>query len=197
MGRDRAATEVVTPPDRSAAREHTSVPDRHGGMRWRASSEPQTSIARSRCPADAGEIRAPVFKRTEERLSRRGSNRRGGAAPDDEIRRYQDGRPARLAGAAPGARTAGQPAHGIINQIRAFLLERGVAVRQGLRFLRTELPASSPQPADGVLRRQTRRVDGLTWPTYEADLDRNLTDLHERVHRGAYRALAVTAGIHS
>jgi len=24
---------------------------------------------------------------------------------------------------------------------------------------------------------------------YEADLDRNLTDLHERVHRGAYRAL--------
>src|SRR6202011_6144390 len=32
-------------------------------------------------------------------------------------------------------------------------------------------------------------VDGLTWPTYEADLDRNLTDLHERVHRGAYRAL--------
>jgi transposase len=29
---------------------------------------------------------------------------------------------------------------GIINQIRAFLLERGVAVRQGLRFLRSELP---------------------------------------------------------
>ena len=29
---------------------------------------------------------------------------------------------------------------GIINQIRAFLLERGVAVRQGLRFLRVELP---------------------------------------------------------
>jgi transposase len=29
---------------------------------------------------------------------------------------------------------------GIINQIRAFLLERGVAVRQGLRFLRLELP---------------------------------------------------------
>ena len=31
---------------------------------------------------------------------------------------------------------------GIINQIRAFLLERGVAVRQGPRFLRAELPAS-------------------------------------------------------
>jgi transposase len=29
---------------------------------------------------------------------------------------------------------------GIINQIRAFLLERGIAVRQGQRFLRAELP---------------------------------------------------------
>jgi transposase len=28
----------------------------------------------------------------------------------------------------------------IINQIRAFLLERGVAVRQGQRLLRAELP---------------------------------------------------------
>ena len=33
---------------------------------------------------------------------------------------------------------------GIINQIRAFLLERGVAVRQGLRFLRAECRSSSP-----------------------------------------------------
>ena len=32
-------------------------------------------------------------------------------------------------------------------------------------------------------------VDGLTWKDYEADLERNLEDLHERVHRGAYRAL--------
>ena len=32
-------------------------------------------------------------------------------------------------------------------------------------------------------------VDGLMWRAYETDLDRNLTDLHERVHRGAYRAL--------
>jgi transposase len=32
----------------------------------------------------------------------------------------------------------------IINQIRAFLLERGIAVRQGLRFLRTaSLPPTS------------------------------------------------------
>src|ERR1700736_899686 len=40
-----------------------------------------------------------------------------------------------------------------------------------------------------VKRDAASGVDGLTWPTYEADLERNLTDLHERVHRGAYRAL--------
>jgi RNA-directed DNA polymerase len=32
-------------------------------------------------------------------------------------------------------------------------------------------------------------VDGLTWQDYEAELERRLEDLHERVHRGAYRAL--------
>lgn len=32
-------------------------------------------------------------------------------------------------------------------------------------------------------------VDGVTWGDYEADLDRNIADLHSRLHRGAYRAL--------
>jgi group II intron reverse transcriptase/maturase len=32
-------------------------------------------------------------------------------------------------------------------------------------------------------------VDRLTWKGYEADLERNLKDLHARVQRGAYRAL--------
>jgi RNA-directed DNA polymerase len=32
-------------------------------------------------------------------------------------------------------------------------------------------------------------VDGLTWRDYEADLERNLQDLHKRVQSGAYRAL--------
>ena len=32
-------------------------------------------------------------------------------------------------------------------------------------------------------------VDGLTWTDYELNLERNLEDLHARIHRGAYRAL--------
>jgi group II intron reverse transcriptase/maturase len=32
-------------------------------------------------------------------------------------------------------------------------------------------------------------VDGLTWKEYDVKLERNLKDLHTRLHRGAYRAL--------
>jgi transposase len=65
---------------------------------------------------------------------------------------------------------------GISNQIRAFLLERGIAVRQGLRFLRNELPgilathseALSPRMVHlienlaGDWRRLDERIDGLS-----------------------------------
>jgi RNA-directed DNA polymerase len=46
-----------------------------------------------------------------------------------------------------------------------------------------------------ALKRQAAPgVDGMTWQTYEADLDRRIEDLHERVHRGAYRALPARRG---
>lgn len=32
-------------------------------------------------------------------------------------------------------------------------------------------------------------IDGVTWQEYAVDLERRLVDLHERVHRGVYRAL--------
>jgi transposase len=51
---------------------------------------------------------------------------------------------------------------GIINQIRAFLLERGVAVRQGLRFLRAELPGILAAPCDALSPRMLRVIEELT-----------------------------------
>src|SRR5215831_15694679 len=65
---------------------------------------------------------------------------------------------------------------GIINQIRAFLLERGVAVRQGPRFLRAELPGILATRSDvlsprmlhiiedlaGDWRRLDERIEGLS-----------------------------------
>jgi transposase len=50
---------------------------------------------------------------------------------------------------------------GIINQIRAFLLERGIAVRQGLRFLRAELPRILATPTDALSPRMVRIIEGL------------------------------------
>ena len=50
---------------------------------------------------------------------------------------------------------------GIVNQIRAFLLERSVAVRQGLRFLRAELPRILATPPDVLSPRMVRVIEGL------------------------------------
>ena len=47
---------------------------------------------------------------------------------------------------------------GIINQIRAFMLERGIAVRQGLRFLRAELPGILASRTDVLSPRMVRLI---------------------------------------
>jgi len=49
--------------------------------------------------------------------------------------------------------------------------------------LRAAYWALRPKAAPGV--------DGVTWQTYGQDLEDNLRDLHERVHRGSYRAKPV------
>jgi transposase len=61
---------------------------------------------------------------------------------------------------------------GIINQIRAFLLERGAAVRQGLRFLRSELPGILTGPSDTLSPRMVRVLE---------DLDGDWRRLDERI----------------
>jgi transposase len=50
---------------------------------------------------------------------------------------------------------------GVINQIRAFLLERGIAVRQGLHFLRAELPAILAKRTDVLSPRMLRVIEDL------------------------------------
>jgi transposase len=62
---------------------------------------------------------------------------------------------------------------GIINQIRAFLLERGVAVRQGLRFLRAELPRILATPPDVLSPRMVQAISDLTedWRRLDERID--------------------------
>jgi transposase len=58
---------------------------------------------------------------------------------------------------------------GIINQIRAFLLERGVAVRQGLGFLRKELPGILATRSDVLSPRMVRVISDLAGDWHRLD----------------------------
>jgi transposase len=61
----------------------------------------------------------------------------------------------------------------IINQIRAFLLERGVAVRQGLHFLRAELPGILATRTDVLSPRMGRIIEDLSadWRRLDARIE--------------------------
>src|ERR1700683_5316914 len=58
---------------------------------------------------------------------------------------------------------------GIINQIRAFMLERGIAVRQGPRFLRTELPNILAKRSDVLSPRMMRIIEELAGDWHRLD----------------------------
>src|SRR3974390_224308 len=62
---------------------------------------------------------------------------------------------------------------GIINQIRAFLLERGIAVRQGQRSLRTELPRILATPPEVLSARMVRVISDLAedWRRLDQRID--------------------------
>ena len=68
---------------------------------------------------------------------------------------------------------------GIINQIRAFLLERGIAVRQGQRFLRAELPRILAVPPDILSPRIMRIVEDLAGDWRQ--LDQRIDGLSEEI----------------
>jgi transposase len=62
---------------------------------------------------------------------------------------------------------------GIINQIRAFMLERGIAVRQGIGFLRTELPTILATRTDALSARMLRVIEELAgdWRRLDQRID--------------------------
>jgi transposase len=72
---------------------------------------------------------------------------------------------------------------GIINQIRAFLLERGIAVRQGFRFLRTELPGILAQRSDVLSPRMVHLIEDLAgdWRRLDERIEGLSTDIADVV----------------
>ena len=76
---------------------------------------------------------------------------------------------------------------GIINQIRAFLLERGIAVRQGQRFLRVELPRILATPPDVLSPRMVRVIEGLAsdWHRLDERIEGFSSEIEELAKRDA------------
>src|SRR6204780_618483 len=76
---------------------------------------------------------------------------------------------------------------GIINQIRAFLLERGIAVRQGLRFLRAELPRILATPPDVLSPRMVGVIEDLAgdWRRLDERVERLSNEIEALARRDA------------
>jgi len=76
---------------------------------------------------------------------------------------------------------------GVINQIRAFLLERGIAVRQGQRFLRTELPQILVTPPEVLSPRMVRMIEELAadWRQLDARIGRVSDEIEELAKQDA------------
>jgi transposase len=86
----------------------------------------------------------------------------------------------------------------VINQIRSFLLERGIPVRQGLRFLRHQLPEILATRTDVLSPRMVRIVEDLAgdWSHLDERIE-NVTDEVETLARGdaSCRQLMTVPGI--
>ena len=84
---------------------------------------------------------------------------------------------------------------GIINQIRAFMLERGIAVRQGLRFLRAELPGILATRSDALSPRMLRILEDLSadWRRLDARIEGLSSEIEAlaRQDKGCERLMTV------
>jgi len=76
---------------------------------------------------------------------------------------------------------------GIINQIRAFLLERGIAVRQGQHFLRAELPRILGAPSAHLSPRMAQTIEDLAgdWRRLDGRIDGLSGDIEALARRDA------------
>jgi transposase len=76
----------------------------------------------------------------------------------------------------------------VINQIRGFLLEHGIPVRQGLRFLRQQLPEILAKRIDVLSPRMSRIIEDLSgdWRQLDERIEQ-LTQEIELLARGTER----------
>jgi transposase len=91
-----------------------------------------------------------------------------------------------------GQRTA------VINQIRGFLLERNIVVRQGLRFLRHQLPEILAKRIDVLSPRMIRTIEDLSgdWRRLDERIEHVTEEIEELAHGSeSCRQLMTVPGI--
>jgi RNA-directed DNA polymerase len=109
-------------------------------------------------------------------------------------------------------KTSAEPAEGRARtkendvQTRTYPTQSGARVSQGLDGVRQKAQGNKQEQFTALLHHLTidllqqsyyalqrsaaPGVDGVSWQQYEEDLEARLTELHGRIHRGAYRAQA-------
>ena len=147
---------------------------------WPAASAAWSASGRRGAEADdarAGEVRPLHSSHEADEQSRDAGGGAGGAKGGGQGKHASA---AHAPGSGPGKRVTGAGA----------CTESGTKPEDGTGSPRSSTISTQPccgrrsSPSGG----RGRRVDGLTWRAYEADLDRRIDDLHRRVQRGAYRA---------
>src|SRR5207245_3242344 len=154
---------------------------------------PWLTVSESGRPAGEGESRTAGMNSSGERDSAIGpmkpANKATGQAPEAAER--VEGRP---------------PTKENVQQERAVPAQHGAAASQGLKGVRKvakerkqerfttllhHLTVNLLRDSYYALKREAAPgVDGVRWAEYEDGLEPRLRDLHERVHRGSYRAQA-------
>src|ERR1700687_3789465 len=187
--RHRAAAEVVAGPGGSTVREYAALSDRDWGLRGRASSQPPAARlmpARYVRPYSKGQKNdfrdAEAIAEAVQRPTMRFVATKTAEQLDlQALHRVRE-------------RFVGQRT-GIINQIRAFMLERGIAVRQGLRFLRAELPSILATRTDALSPRMLRILEDLSadWRRLDARIEDLSSEIEAlaRQDKGCERLMTV------
>ena len=135
-GRDRSPPEAVARPSWYSARQHAALPHRHGGVRRGASPEPATEGARPRCATDACWYVRPDSKGQKNDFRDAEAIAEAVLRPTMKFVAIKTVEQLDLQGLHRVRERLVCQRTSVINQVRAFLLERGIAVRQGLRALR-------------------------------------------------------------
>src|SRR6266700_992064 len=170
--RDCFATEALARPDRATTGKCAVLPHRHGSLLGRPPHRPPLDRTGPRRPANPSTIREAVPQRAQERLPRPEAIAEAVQRPTMRFVAIKTPEQMdllalhRVRSPLVGQRT------GVINQIRGFLIERGITVRQGVMSLRKALPDILSSNQDAL----SPRMVGLI-----ADLAQDWRRLDERI----------------